>query len=147
MSGLSYTVQPPTGARWSHVDVECVHHPREALARWSTFDGHSALVWLNSRSREEYLGHVPTPEERDRAASNPVLRGLLSWAIAPAEEGDEGHSRLRLRCGKPSCGVDLKLRTGRVHPAMERLVCALWHNGTDRFVIDDLDGFLRERNI
>jgi hypothetical protein len=143
--GLILETDLPPDARWTHVKVVCPKHPDDPpMVTFSTHDGrpNASAATFNNRSEYRYLGYTPTDEEREHLAGS-VLAGSLSWADAPPDDGDSDHSVYLLRCDRPSCPMDVRLRDD-AWSNLKQLTELKWHQGVGEYVVDNIDERMRD---
>ncbi len=122
---------------WSRLVAMCPQHPGEQVAGRATVDGETVLYEKAEASGEEFVGWVPTDEERATLLDSP-LGAAVEVAVAEPDRPGDQHFRLMPRCSRPSCSYRPVLRSDSVEPINE-IVRALWRNGQPELVVADIE--------
>ncbi|MBA8795571.1 hypothetical protein FHX74_003207 [Friedmanniella endophytica] len=120
--------------RWTRLGLHCPHHPDVTVLELSTFDGDSVLVSGPAIDDELVGGWVPTVQERATIEGRWPL-GAPSFSVeSPVTQT---HLRLRVRCPRPSCSLDVQVRSGEGDQAgrfdwLGRHLRAEWAQGVEQ---------------
>lgn len=160
---INVRMMPPEGARWTRVRVLCPdNHMHGAVYTLSTFDGEWVGVDFDADA-SEIESVVPAEEAAqlmkgrawataEEAAAHPAGAAQLNALVAMLSDGnpvaasanpdEEGHTRHRVRCPRPSCALDLPLTQSAVD-ALKEFTRHLWRAGVVSFELGDVRHWLQ----
>ena len=112
----------PPPRRWTHWFFQCPRHEEVVLVA-ETEDGQNVTLspgtglWLSSDDFQEYVGFGMAPDS-------------LMNAVAEPAPGDNPHYRIRIRCPRPSCNLDVQFAEETIR-MIEDAIRALWKQRLD----------------
>lgn len=109
--------------------VDCHRHPGSVLLKVATFDGGDFTFWTDGtywHDEDDGFGEFVGPDD---AAATEALRALGVRLDAPPVAEGAGYWRYRLRCPRPSCGIDQQARGEALGDALHPLLKVLWARG------------------